>query len=407
MTDLFPSTPDKKLWPGFVAGITTILFCATGQGAFLFLMVTYLEHMQVPISENGLLKAFLALVEGATCLLVGFLYRGKHARLIIAVSTVFMAAGSLIYVVQPLGFLVWVATAVNAIGIGVLILIPYVATLARRPDSLSLGLAVGFFTAAIAGGNSAGAVIAGAITSQSGFPTAFAVSAAIMILILPASFFLGKITNSTHANTPQTIPEADKDQPTGWLWKMGIIAGFTLSSVNVVFDTLFPIYGLRGGMSIAMVGTLTGVKMLLAAVIRPFSGAIMSRLNGLRLNNWSISILAGATVVMPLVGMGAGLFLLVGIMGLAFGTARVTTATLSLHGQNSPRLTSQRSSIYNTMMSIGQIIGPWMAGLAAELVNPSAALVSLPILFMAVYGISAVFLPRIQWRSLKTWFKTV
>ena len=393
-----PST-ERGLWRGFWAGIGCILFCAGGEGAFLFLMVAYLERQQVPVAEIGMLKGLLSLSEGATCLLIGFLYRGKYPRLITAAGVLIMAASTFLYALQPLGWLVWLATLLNGIGIGVLVLIVYVSTLARRPGSISLGLGVGLYTAAIAGGNALGAALTGVLTDQYGFGTAFMVSGVTMMFMLITTYLLGTETNQPHtekgsqadASAQATGPNGD-----GWIWKLAIAAGFTLASVNVIFETLFPIYMMRSGNSIAAAGSLTAVKMLLAAVIRPFSGAIMTRLNSLHLNNWSLSALAAATVVMPLVGMGAGLTILVAFMGLAFGAGRVTTATLALHGQNDPRLTSRRSSLYNTALSIGQIIGPWLCGIVASAFSVTTALVGLPLMYMVLYGVSAFALPRLR-----------
>jgi MFS family permease len=83
-------------------------------------------------------------------------------------------------------------------------------------------------------------------------------------------------------------------------------------------------------------------------------------------------------------------------MGLGFGTVRVTSATITLFGQNDPKLTRQRSGIYNTALSIGQIIGPWVGGLAAGLIGLSATLIGLPGVFLLFYGIAAFIIARLQ-----------
>jgi MFS family permease len=169
-----------------------------------------------------------------------------------------------------------------------------------------------------------------------------------------------------------------------------------MSLVNVIFDTLFPIYGLRAGLTFTLVGTLAGLKMFLAAIVRPFSGAIMARLNAIRLNNWSLAGLAAATVLTPVVGVGFGLTALVCLMGLGFGTVRVTSAAITLFGQNDPKLTSQRSSIYNTALSVGQIIGPWVSGLVAGVIGLSATLAGLPGIFLLLYGLTLIIIPRLR-----------
>jgi len=398
-------TVERTLWKEFVAGLASICVMALGQGAFLILMVAYLEHRQVPVAENGLIKAFLSLVEGTACLVAGFLYRGKYTRRIMVAALVLMAAGSFVYALQPTLGLVWLGTALNGVGIGVMIVILYVATLERRPNALHLGLAMGLYTAGIAAGNAFGETLSGIITDHYGFGASFSFAGTAMLAVVLLVLLMGKEVNyagSGHGAESETPVQAGSAAPPhvveNWVWILAIAAGLSMASVNAIFDTLFPIYGLRAGMTFTLVGSLAGLKMVLAAIIRPFSGAIMARLDAIRLNNWSMVVLAAATVVTPFVGTGAGLTALVCLMGLSFGTVRVTSATLSLHGQNDPHLTSQRSSIYNTVMSVGQILGPWASGLVAGTLGLGVALTALPGLFLVFYLISGVVLPRSKFK---------
>jgi cyanate permease len=400
-TSKLPAT-ERTLWKEFLAGLASIFVMALGQGTFLILMVAFLEHRQVPVAENGLIKAFLSLVEGTVCLVGGFIYRGRYTRRIMTAALGLMAAGSFVYALQSLTRLIWLGTALNGVGIGVMIVILYVATLERRPSSMHLGLATGLYTACIAGGNALGETLSGIITDNFGFGASFSFAGAAMLAVVVLVFLMGSQVNyagNEHSAAPDKSVSGTSTAPApatagSEVWMLAIVAGFIMSGVNAVFDTLFPIYGLRAGLTFTVVGSLAGLKMLLAAVIRPFSGAILARLDAVRLNNWSLAALSAATVVTPLAGTGAGLTGLVCLMGLAFGTVRVTTATLALYGQNDPRLTSRRSSLYNTVLSVGQIIGPWASGLVAAALGLSVALIGLPAMFLALYLIGGAVLLR-------------
>ena len=219
----------RNLWKEFIAGLASIFLMAVGQGAFLILMVAYLEHSKVPIAENGLIKGFLSLVEGAACLAGGFLYRGKYTRRIMAASLLFMAAGSFLYATQSLGLIVWLGTGVNGIGIGVMIVILYVATLERRPNALNLGLAVGLYTAMIAAGNALGEVMSGIITDRFGFGISFSFAGIAMLAVVLLVVLMGKEVNyagGTHsAEKEKTIvPEGAPLQAMekNWIWIMAI-----------------------------------------------------------------------------------------------------------------------------------------------------------------------------------------
>jgi MFS family permease len=355
-----------------------------------------MEQHGATVATNGLMQGFLSLVEAAVCLIAGFRYAGKYTRRIVAAGILSMIAGALVFATQPMGPVAWLAIAANAVGMGIIDVILYVAALERRPVSLALGTAVGIYTAALAAGNAFGQFFSGRITDGWGYGASFRFSAVMFLAVLVSAAFLGKKAVLPAGEIGQAGGSARVEKTPPWAWKLGIAAGFSMAMVNSVFDTLFPIYGLRVGLTFSLIGTLTSVKMLTAAIIRPFSGAIMARLDGIRLNSWSMAGLAAATVLTPLVGVGYGLTALVSLMGLGFGTVRVTSAATALAGQNDPRLTSQRSGMYNTALSVGQIVGPWISGVVAGAIGLSAALVGLPGIFLLVYGGVLLIIPRLR-----------
>jgi MFS family permease len=384
------------VWRGFAVGLVGIFFTAAGQGTFLILTVAYMEQRGVPVATNGLMQGFLSLVEAGVCLLAGFRYAGNHTRRIIAAGILSQIASALVFATQPMGVAAWLAIAANAVGMGIIDVILYVAALERRPVTLALGTAVGLYTGALAAGNAFGQFFSGRITDRWGYGASFSFAALMFLMVLVSAVLLGKKPAAPVEGSQPSAGSAHAEKTPPWAWKLGIAAGFSMAMVNSVFDTLFPIYGLRVGLTFSLIGTLTSVKMLMAAIVRPFSGAIMSRLNGIRLNSWSMAGLAAATVLTPLVGVGAGLTALVSAMGLGFGTVRVTSAATALTGQNDARLTSRRSGMYNTALSFGQIVGPWISGLAATAVGLSSALVGLPGIFLLVYGAALLAIPRLK-----------
>lgn len=400
-SDIFSSR--RRLWQGFIAGLTGIFFMAVGQGAFLILVVAYLEYRQVAVAEIGSAMAFLSIIEGISCLAVGHFYRGRHIRVFIIIATLVMSASAWLFSAQPVGLLVWAAIFINGLGIGAMTVLQYVATLERRPQPLHLGLAVGLYTAGIAAGNGLGAMFSGMLTDAYGFGVSFQFSALSIIVVALVALALGKETGQ-----PLSYPAEEEKAPAGsatggkpvgngkgWVWILSLFSAISMGGVIAVFSTLFPIYALRAGLPFALVGTLSGLKMILAAVIRPFSGAILARVDVFKLTNWSLSSLAATTIALPFVGMGAGLTGLIAVMGLMFGTCRVTTATLVLHGQDDPRLTSRRISYYNSSLTFGQIIGPWLSGLLAAWLGLTTAIVILPAGFLVVYLLALLLVPRL------------
>jgi predicted MFS family arabinose efflux permease len=386
----------QHLWREFLTCLATILMLAVGEGAFLLLIVAYLENHHVPVAETGSVMAFLSIVEGVTCLLTGFLFRGKYAREAIALSLLVQGSGALILAGQPTGAWVWLGAGVNGAGMGTVSVALYAATLERRPPTIPLGLAIGLYTAGIAAGNGLGATLCGIVTDRYGFGLTFALSASAIMVMALAALTLSRQARAAVVAQSQDVPAALKSAPAhGGVWVLAVISAFTLAGINTAFDTLFPIYGLRAGMTMTVIGSLAGLKGFLAAVVRPFSGAILARANTLRLNNWSLAGLAGTTMLVPLLGLSAAFTALVGSMGFMFGASRVISATLLLEGQDNSRLTSRRISFYNTALDVGAIVGPWAGGWVAWWVGLPSALAIVPGGLLGIYLAALWVLPRL------------
>jgi hypothetical protein len=86
---------------------------------------------------------------------------------------------------------------------------------------------------------------------------------------------------------------------------------------------------------------------------------------------------------------------LIATMGFSFGLCRVTSATLVLYGQNDPRTTSRRVSYYNTLLTFGQVISPWVSGWVAAILGITFALTVVPSLMLAIYLGCIMILPKI------------
>jgi MFS family permease len=380
----------------FIICLVAMIFFALGAGAFLLLIVGYQEKRGVAVTEIGSVMSLLSIVEGIVCLLVGHFYRGKYTRNILIVGIALNAAGSLILSFKPLGIMVWAGAAVAGAGFGIVTVIMYVAALQRRPSSLNLGLAVGLYTACIAGGNGLGALVSGWATDQFGFTVSFTISLVCYLVGIAAVLTLSRreFIQPELEKAPLTAG-GEKPRMSNSIWILALVTAFTLSSINMVFDILFPVYTLRAGMTFTLVGSLSGIKMVMAALVRPFSGALMARLKPLTLNNWSLAGLGIGTALIPVVGFGFGLTAVIALMGVTFGSCRTTSATLVVKDQGDPHVVSRRISYYNTSLTLGQTIAPWFTGFLADRVDVRTTLIVLPVCWLVLYGISSLALPRL------------
>ena len=387
-----------KLRNTFYLCLAMIFLLATGQGAFLFLIVTYLESIQKPVQMIGSAMALLSILEAVFVLISGFYYKGRQVRPIIISAILVQTLGTLILAGLPQFSGIWIGISLNAAGIGVMIVILYAVALERRPNRIHPGFAVGLYTAGIAAGNGIGAYLAGLIADKIDFHWAFLFSASCIALVGVAACFLSdqvkrKAISTSADQPPQNAAGFDSGKP--YVWLFGIVGGFAMSSVIVIFDTLFPLYAISKGLTLSMIGFLSGLKMILAATIRPFSGQILARINAQKVTHWGIGGLSVSAMLLPFVGLGAGLLAVIGLMGLAFGTTRVTTAALALDGSIDSDLVSRRISIYTVVLSISQSIGPFVAGWLAFWADVSTAIVILPIIILVFYAGTLWVIPRL------------
>ncbi|HHY88936.1 MAG TPA: MFS transporter [Chloroflexi bacterium] len=382
----------------FITCLIVMLFFAMGGGSFLLLIVGYQETHGATVTEIGSVMSLHSIVEGTVCLLVGHLYRGKWTREILLGALVISVASSLLMAPQPWDVRVWLAAVLMGAAFGVFTVIMYVAALQRRPPSLNLGLAVGLYTATIAGGNGLGALLGGWLTDLFSFTVSFLFNVACFSVA-----FLGTLTLSRRFVQPEAQPEAVEEGETASrpaVWPVALLSAFILSSTNMAYDILFPVYSLRTGLNFTLIGTFSGAKMVLAAVVRPFAGHMMSRRHPVRLNNLSLAGLAGGTALIPFAGSGFGLMAVIAWMGVTFGSARTTSATLAVRDETRPQVVSRRVSYYNTMLTLGQTLSPWFVGVIADKVDVTVALVIAPLTYIGLFGLGLLGLKWFTARRL-------
>ncbi len=371
-----------------------MVFFAMGGGSYLLLIVGYQEMHGAAVTSIGAVMSLHSIIEGIVCLLAGHFYRGKWTREILMGALLISIASSLVMAKQPWGWLVPLSAALMGIAFGIFTVIMYVAALERRPQKLSLGLAVGLYTACIAGGNGLGALAGGWLTDQYSFTTSFLFNVACFVIATLGALTLSRKLNRTEEQAAVKSAPAEGAALGAVVWPLAMLTAFSLASVNMVYDILFPVYSLRAGVSFTLIGTFSGAKMVLAAVVRPISGHLMSHRRPVRFNNLSLTGLALGTTLIPFVGSGFGLMAVIAFMGATFGSARTTSATLVVQNEARPQVISRRISYYNTMLTLGQTVSPWFVGIIADQVEVTAALVIVPLTFLGLFGVGLLAFQR-------------
>lgn len=385
-------------WFNYIICMVTTLFMSLGEGSFLFHIVPYLDSRGSGALDIGITNGILSGIEAFICLLTGFLYKNRKTKLYMSVGILCVQAGAIILIFQPLGWMVKFAAGLNGLGIGILLVLVQSTLLANRPKKISLGLTMGLYTSAIAAGNGIGAFVSGIIIDSFGFSFGFFFCLLSFIMLLVMTLII-RSDRSRHNEqvTLETVSKKikqsiNKRSTAHWLWKTSLVAGFSMACIIVISEVIFPIFALRNGMSISFLGSLLGIKMIVAAIIRPLTGFILIYIGSASLTAISLIVLTISVISLPFVGLSNGLIICSILIGLAFGIGRVTSATLSVENVATNAENGRRIGLYTFALSFGQIISPIMGGWIADNISLEHALVGLPLIFLAIYGLGLIYL---------------
>jgi MFS transporter, DHA1 family, multidrug resistance protein len=378
-------------WTEFLLSLSSIFILAIGTGASLLLIVTFLESRHVPVATIGTAMSVFSFTQAIAVFLIGKYNPGTHFRIIVILALLIHSSGVFLLSTLSTRLLLWIAVSLFGIGLGILVVVLYASAIQRRPQTVRADVSIGIYTALVAGGNAVGAFLAGLVTNSYGYSTAFLSSGAfIFVVIFIVAFMVDSfkkvpLPNQNAQEIARSSTEGKQVLP---LWKIGIVSAFLMSSLMSIFDTLLPIYALRAGLAMSVVGALSGLKMFLAAVSLSLTRLLLDKMSSLQVSKLGFLGMVFFTVIFPFSGLGTFLFLVTGMFGISFGAIRVASQTSAQEGQSKSQLITRRLSHYQLSMTAGQITGPYIAGLVATAILVSDALISLALGYFILFLIT-------------------
>ena len=111
-------TLERERWRQVILGFASIFVIAIAEGAYLIMIVSYLERSRVPVNQIGAIMAFLSVLEAITTLGAGFVLRRWPLLVTLTVPLLAQAASAAILIFQPLGWAVWASAGLNGLGMG-------------------------------------------------------------------------------------------------------------------------------------------------------------------------------------------------------------------------------------------------------------------------------------------------
>lgn len=357
-----------------------------GFGLLMPLISLNLEAMTGSGALAGANAAAAALAMILSTPFIPGLFSRITPRVLLAGSLTLIAAGIMVF---PSVREVWAWFLVRFI-IGIAVTVVFIASETwinqlAKPERRASLLAV-YATVLSAGFGSGGLLLA--VLGSEGWAPWIAAATIYALGVIPVVFLRG----------PGLVPpSAEEGSPlamlsTARLAPAAILAGLLFGALENSFFALMPVYGDRIGLTTVLVGLLMTTGALGALCMQIPIGNFADRAGRMR----TLAIITAGAVVVPLLivassEFGFALFPLIFLyVGLA---SAYYTVGLSVIGE---RVTVGRLAAANAAFifayGAGSLVGPLMAGLAMDWLNPHGFLLALSL-------VAAIYLPV----ALKSW----
>lgn len=167
------------------------------------------------------------------------------------------------------------------------------------------------------------------------------------------------------------------------VWSAAVVAAY-LNVMNSLLQSFFPLLGVASGMSLAQVGTLSGMRTAISSGARFAAAWVFERIDARRLH---LPLLTTSALSVMLLPMTAASFLLtlplMAFSGISRGLLRVTTGAAAMDAL-SGRRAGPAAAVMTAGLDVGKIVGPLIGGFVASLVGLEAMFVIVPLAFLLV-----------------------
>lgn len=390
----------SPLWRIYLA----LLLVTTTDGALNTIFSPFLNQLQYPFEQIGIIVALFGITQLVARLPSGILYgRGKVGPLL--TGFLLLNVLSMVAFAYPGGapyLLFWtIAHGFSFGGIGTILL---AWAIDLNPKGSSHAGAMGWYTAALSGGYSIGYFIGGLFADRWGFAFTFIITGLFPLL----SILLTVTLASPHAaepNSPQPAPisrRADWKRALSPNLTLATLIAFYLNFLDDGFAAFFPLYGLGIGLNLTFIGSLKSIRSFTATGLRPFSGKIFQYLPIRPLSNVLLVAWAVGVILVPSLREPWMLVLLFAAMGVCRGLTRVTSATMIAEEKSrNPQSIGIASGLYNAGLDMGSFVGPMLAGWIAAFTGIETMFRIAPLAVLAVYVVAELAVSRHEARQAR------
>jgi MFS family permease len=386
-----------KSWFGIIKCVLSMFFVSTGIGIFSLMLVLYGETLSNKVSQTGMILALIAVTEGIGCYIIGRIFHNEnHARFWL-VGSIFCGMGAQLFLALgpsertmiPIIPLIGICYAGVSIAMNLCMI--------RNSPAQNVGTGIGIYTAAIAAGNSFGSFLSGRLSDIMSYKNVFLFSALFFLFGMIAANWITCPLAKVEANTEQSSGSDNekKYKHNKNYWIIGIVTVVFFSIINQAYELLFPVYGLRNGLDGTVIGTISGLRMVLAASVRILSGLFLSVTPLLLTNKISFFALCLGTLLIPFVKLNSWeIYLIIVIIGLSYGITRPVCATIAITGETDTKLINKRISYFSFSQAFGQAAAPLLVGILADAISMKHTFILIPSISIFLFFLASLVIYR-------------
>jgi MFS transporter, DHA1 family, multidrug resistance protein len=335
----------------------------------------FLHELHIPVAALGTLVSLNPVLALASRLPVGMAYHHGRARLLIAIAVLIMGVTNFFYSFANNGLTFAIVHSINGFAYGAvttLYMAFYVDSLS--PDE-NRNHAMGYYVGTLALGYSTGNFFGGLIADHFGYGFTFQVAA---FLSLVPCLLLWLLRGDGAPGESKTKESSRAEFTSRKLWKalldpelaVVVITALFLNLLHQMGGVFISLYGLNVGMTLTQIGIIRAAYAGCNAITRPISGHVVNRLGHRRLSYVGIPLQSAMLMLVPLfTGFGTivTVYVMSGLMRAIVIVANAVGLVQDVDEKKVPR--GLASGIYNAAGDIGNILGPTIGGIIAQLTS--------------------------------------
>ena|SRR5919197_2474699 len=335
----------------------------------------FLHELHIPVAALGTLVSLNPVLALASRLPVGMAYHQGRARLLIAIAVLVMGVTNFFYSFASNGLTFAIVHSINGFAYGAvttLYMAFYVDSLS--PDE-NRNHAMGYYVGTLALGYSTGNFFGGLIADHFGYGFTFQV-AAFLSLIPCLLLWLLRGDGAQGESKAKEKSRAEFTSRQSWKALLDpelavvVITALFLNLLHQMGGVFISLYGLNVGMTLTQIGIIRAAYAGCNAITRPISGHVVSRLGHRRLSYVGIPLQSAMLMLVPLfTGFGTivTVYVMSGLMRAIVIVANAVGLVQDVDEKKVPR--GLASGIYNAAGDIGNILGPTIGGIIAQLTS--------------------------------------